>query len=332
MADHILQAGETIDVSICVVNWNTERLLRACIESVYRYTKGVTFELIVVDNNSSDNSVQMVRENFPRCFCVAMPDNVGFVKGNNVAFGHAKGRYVCMLNPDTELFSDILTDFVEFLDRSPEYTAAGPRLVSPDGSIQFTCARTFPSAWNQFCFLAMLNKVFKKSRFFTTVELTCWDHIDSRDADCISGACIFVRHEFIREHGGLDENIFMYAEDVDLCWRIIKNGGKIRYLADKEVLHVGGAASRQQRQRIFSSLMLRTSNVYIIAKHRGVLNSFLYRMAVLAGSMFRVCLLLFTLPACFVVKRKQCAGLVDLLIKYWLVALWSVGLKRAGIR
>jgi GT2 family glycosyltransferase len=323
--------NKSIDLSICIVNWNTMSVLRDCLNSIYVYTKKIVFEIIVVDSNSSDDSVKMVKSEFPECIIIALSKNDGFVKGNNIAFLHSIGTYICMLNPDTKIYCDVFSTFKEFMDKHTGYTAVGPMLVNQDGSIQYPCARTFPSAWNQLCLLLMLNKLFKKTPFFTTVELTYWDHKDTRDIDCISGACIFMRRDFIKNNGGLDEEIFMYAEDVDLCWRILKSGGKIKYLSDKKVLHIGGASSKQLKKNIFSSLMQRKSNLYIIKKHRGLIHSWLYRLTVIIGSGIRVLVSIAFLIIYFILGNNKHQYFWEINVKYYHLLLWGLGLENAKI-
>jgi GT2 family glycosyltransferase len=119
-----------------------------------------------------------------------------------------------------------------YLEKNAEFGAVGCKLINSDGQIQFTCGRTFPTPFNQFILLSMLNKLFPQSRHLSTVEMNYWDHTDSREIDCLSGACIMARKNIIDTLNGFDENYFMYAEDVDLCYRIKKESWKIYYLAE----------------------------------------------------------------------------------------------------
>ena len=182
-----------IDLSICIVSWNTKDLLRQCLKSVYHFTNGINFEIIIVDNGSSDGTVEMLKTEYSQCQLIQSHKNLGFARANNLAVKNSNGRYILYLNPDTELTSNSLYTLSEFLEQNSEYGAVGPKLIFQDGSIQYVCARTFPSPKNQFTFLAMLDRVFKKSKYFSTVEMRYWDHEDNRDIECISGAFILVR-------------------------------------------------------------------------------------------------------------------------------------------
>ena len=241
-----------MDVSVIIVSWNTKDLLKRCLQSINEQTKGITYEVIVIDNDSHDGTCEMLKEEFPKYHLIESKKNLGFVKGNNCAFKHARGRYILYLNPDMELLSNAIGEMKCFLDQKLEYGAVGCKLVYPNGSIQYVCARTFPTPFNQFCFLVALNRIFPNSKTFSTVEMRYWDHNDSREVDCLSGACILVRRRIIQWLSGFDEKIFMYADDVDLCFRIRKAGWKIQYLADHKIIHYSGASSKQHSKRYFS--------------------------------------------------------------------------------
>ena len=240
-----------MQISIIIVNWNTKDLLRDCLQSIFDYAHGFSFEVIVVDNASQDDSCQMVKSQYPECVLIESKENLGFVKANNLALGRAKGRYIFYLNPDTRLLSNSIFAMKKILDNDSAIGAVGCKLIYPTGETQYVCARTFPTPLNQFFFLSLLNRIFPRSKFFSSVELGFWDHNDSRYIDCLSGACILARHDIIATLGGFDENIFMYAEDVDLCYRIKQLGYKIYYLADHRIVHFSGASSKQKKYSFF---------------------------------------------------------------------------------
>lgn len=322
----------SVDVSICIVNWNTKDLLANCIDSIHEKTTGISYEIIVVDNMSYDGSAEMVRQCYPQCRIFASKENLGFAGGNNVAVKEAQGKYVLYLNPDTVLATNAIYGMFQYADTHPEVGAVGCKLLNQDGSVQFTCARTYPTLWNQFCELMMLNRVFPRSKMFSTIEMNYWDHKDSRQIDCLSGACILARKSIIDKLGGFDENLFMYAEDVDLCFRINLEGKKIYYLADEKIYHLEGQSSKQQSNKYYSAIIQRESNHYYTRKHFGAVSALFYRAIIFIGSSVR---LLVTVLSVLDPSRNRLTRerRHDILLKYFNLLLWSSGFsKRRSFR
>jgi GT2 family glycosyltransferase len=313
------------DLSICIVNWNTSTLLRQCLDSIYRYTEGIRFEIIVVDNASRDDSVAMVRSQFPEVELIALDENAGFTRGNNVAANRAAGHHILFLNPDTELKENAIAEMARVLDSTENVGITGCRLLLGDGSIQHVCARAFPTPRNQFNYLAMLDRLFPKSAAFAGVELRYWDHRDSRLVECISGACMMIRAQLFRDLGGFDENIFMYADDVDLCYRVYTDGWQIYYNADATIYHYAGSSSRKRDYRFFSTIMQRESNRYFLQKHFGRARANRYRIAVLTGSIVRLIVISVFLPATLVYKKSREVINWYSIRKYFSLLHWSVG-------
>ncbi len=316
-----------MDVSICIVNWNTKELLANCIKSLQDKTLGVSYEVIIVDNNSNDGSAAMVRQRFPHCKLVESKENLGFSRGNNCGLQNAKGKYIFFLNPDTVLATNAVHGMFQYMESNQDVGAVGCKLLNQDRSIQFTCARTYPTLFNQFCELMMLNRILPKSKMFSTVELNFWDHRSSRDIDCLSGACIFARRDIINTIKGFDEKIFMYAEDVDLCYRIRKEGWKLHYLSTEEIYHLEEQSAKQKTQKYFSFLVMRESNQYYFYKHYGRLQAVFYRLLMFMGAVFR---LLLAALSIFDFRQKRLSTLdrKNILLKYFNLLLWSLGLQK----
>jgi hypothetical protein len=317
-----------MDISVCIVNWNTKDLLCNCIESINNNTTiYINYEIIVLDNNSSDGSVEMVRQRFPNCILLESKDNIGFSAGNNACLRKAHGKYIFFLNPDTILSTNALLGMFNFLEINSDMGAVGCKLLNQDKSIQFICARTYPTLFNQLTYLLMLNKLLPKSKIFSTIEMGYWDHKDSQIVDCLSGACIFARKSIIEELSGFDEKYFMYGEDVDLCYRIKKAGWKIYYLASEEIYHLEGQSSRKRTERNFAAIKQRESNLYFFSKHYGKLSSYIYRGIIFIGSTVRLIIMLISLFD----FRKNKISMYDkyiIIIKYIDLFLWSIGLKK----
>ncbi len=240
-----------MDLGIVIVNYNTRELLCRCLETVYA-NQGPTFEVCVVDNASSDDSVAMVRQAFPQTRTIANANNVGYPAANNQGlreFGLERDkegsvRYALLLNPDTELPSEALAQAVAFMDEHPEIGVLGPKLVRPDGSLDKACRRSFPSPEVSFCRLTGLSRLFPNSRCFGRYNLTYLDPDEAYEVDSVVGAFMLVRQAAIAKVGLLDDAFFMYGEDLDWAYRIKAAGWTVYYYPEITVLHVKRAASR----------------------------------------------------------------------------------------
>ncbi len=248
-----------VDVGVVIVNYNTRELLLACLDSVYKNRGEMTFRVLVVDNCSTDGSVEAVRAAFPQVELIESAYNGGYAYANNLAlrrlgFWDQPGRapkpdaprYVLLLNPDTLLPPDALARMVAFLDAKPQAGAAGPKLVRPDGRLDKACRRSFPSPEVSFWRLTGLSRLFPRSRRFGRYNLTYIDPDLTIQVDSVVGAFMMIRQEAIRDVGLLDEGFFMYGEDLDWAYRIKQAGWQIWYYPEVTVLHYKGASSRQR--------------------------------------------------------------------------------------
>jgi N-acetylglucosaminyl-diphospho-decaprenol L-rhamnosyltransferase len=250
-----------LDLGIVIVNWNTRDLLEKCLQTVYT-NQAVTFSVVVVDNASTDNSADMVRQKFPQATLIASSDNLGYPKGNNLglrALGYHGAnevtsdapRYALLLNPDTEVPPTALHAMVQFMDSRPEIGIAGPRLILPDGTLDRACRRGFPTPAVSFYHYSGLAKIFPKSERFGRYNMTFAPETESIEVDSVVGAYMQVRKEAIQQVGLLDETFFMYAEDIDWAFRIKQAGWKVWYYAPVIVYHVKRAASKQSAKAQF---------------------------------------------------------------------------------
>jgi N-acetylglucosaminyl-diphospho-decaprenol L-rhamnosyltransferase len=250
-----------LDLAIIVVNYNTREYLHNCLTSVYQGRGDFAFEVCVVDNASADGSADMVRSEFPQTRLVESPVNGGFSYANNLglkSYGFTPvittthtaesapniPRYVLLLNPDTVLPPDSLAGMLEFMDEHPQAGAAGPKLVLEDGSLDLACRRSFPTPQVALYRMVGLSKLFPRHPHFGRYNLTYLDPDQVATVDSVVGACMLVRGEAIRQAGLLDEEFFMYGEDLDWAFRITQAGWKVYYNPAVTVLHVKRAASR----------------------------------------------------------------------------------------
>ncbi len=236
------------DVSVVIVSWNVSGLLMRSIESLLAHARGLALEVFVVDNASTDGTVARVSQAFPDVRVIANAENVGFARANNQAIRQARGRYVLLVNPDTEWLDDSLSRLVAFLDRHPEVGVAGPKLLNADGqTIQFEGARRLPRPFDTFCEYVRLPALLPGRSWACRHLMPEWDHQDSRQVDCLSGACLLIRREVLDEVGLLDEGFPFNIEDIDWCHSVRRSRWQLYYMAEARLLHVGRQSILQNR-------------------------------------------------------------------------------------
>jgi len=252
------------DLSIIIVNWNTRELLAGCLQSLHDTVQAHSFETWLVDNASTDGSLEMVREQFPQTHVIANAKNVGFVRANNQALERCQGRYVLLLNSDTRALPGSLDAAVRFMDAQPQAGLAGVRLLNADGSFQASYT-AFPTLWREFLILTTLGRRFIRPEFPSYGPQV--DRGPQEIAGYMEGAFLLARREAVAQIGGLDERIFMYAEDVDWCYRFFQARWQVWYLPDAPIVHYGGQSSKKRRGRMEAELY--RSRVYFFHKHHG---------------------------------------------------------------
>ena len=251
-----------LDVGIVILNWNTCELLRRCLHTVLASAGDFRYKVVVVDNDSSDDSVAMVRQHFPQVTLIVSESNGGYPYGNNLglrALGFEGAgqvtdeapRYVVLLNSDTEVPPDAFYRMMQYMDSRPEIGIAGPKLVLEDGSLDLACRRSFPSPLVSFYRFSGLSKLFPKHPQFGRYNMTFADPDQELEVDSVVGAFMQVRREAIEAAGLLDETFFMYGEDLDWAYRIKAAGWKVFYYPKVEVKHIKRAASRKSKRAQF---------------------------------------------------------------------------------
>ncbi|MDP2728448.1 MAG: glycosyltransferase family 2 protein [Dehalococcoidia bacterium] len=229
-------------LSVIIVSYNVADLLRGCLRSVLA-SRGVDQEVWVVDNCSSDGSAAMVSGEFAQVHLLESPHNGGYAYANNLALRQAQGDYLLLLNPDTVLPPDALSEMVSFMERRPEVGMAGPKLVREDGSLDLACRRSFPSPAISFYRMTGLSKRFPNSRRFGRYNLTYLNPDQEAEVDSVVGAFMMVRRQAVEQVGLLDEAFFLYGEDLDWAMRIKKSGWKVIYNPRVVVLHRKASSS-----------------------------------------------------------------------------------------
>lgn len=249
-----------MDLSIIVVNWNTRDLLAQCLASIYAHPPNCEFETWVVDNASSDGSAQMVRERFSNVRLMENRENVGFACANNQAIQESAGRYVLLLNSDTQVCGNALTLLVEFMENHSRVGITGAKLLNSDGSFQSSYAN-FPTLISELMSAAGLSR-WVYGKYFPSFPPEA--SREARGADWIGGACMIVRRAAIVQVGLLDEIYFMYSEEVDWCYRFWKAGWLVHYLPEAEIIHWKGQSSGSVIER---REWLYKSKLWFFAKH-----------------------------------------------------------------
>ena len=234
-----------MDLSIIIVNYNVKEFLQNLIHSVEKATGNIKYEIIVVDNASDDGSVDFLKEKFPGVRLIANKKNLGFSRANNQGLAVAKGKYLLLLNPDTLIREDTFQKMIEFFENTSDAGMAGCKILNPDGSLQLACRRSFPGPWTSFCKVTGLSTLFPGSRIFARYNLTYLDENKTYEVDAISGSFMMLRKETYEKVGGLDEEFFMYGEDLDFCYRVQKSGYKVYYVHSTQIIHYKGESTKR---------------------------------------------------------------------------------------
>ena len=232
------------DLSITICSWNTIDDLRACLASLRAAKDEANFEVVVIDNASKDGSADMAETEFPEFRTLRQTKNLGFTGGHNLAIRERHGRDVALLNSDTVVRPGAIRAVSQYMKDHPEAGIVGPKLLNPDGSLQFSC-RKFPNPVAAAFRNTFLGRLFPKNRFTREYLMEDWDHSKPREVDWLSGAAMFVRKEVIDQVGVLDDNLFMFCEDVDLCKRAWQHGFKVVYVPDGTITHAIGHSTSQ---------------------------------------------------------------------------------------
>lgn len=236
---------DMVKLSVVIVNYNVACFLEQCLRSVYAAAEGIPVEVWVVDNHSVDNSVEMVRRNFPDVRLIANVDNVGFAKANNQAIRQANGEYVLLLNPDTIVQPDTFAKTLEFMERTPDAGALGVKMLDGQGRYLPESKRGLPLPEVAFYKVFGLSSLFKKSRRFGRYHLTYLDPDQIHSVEVLSGAFMLLRKSVLDQIGLLDEAFFMYGEDIDLSYRVIQAGYKNYYFPMTRIIHYKGESTKK---------------------------------------------------------------------------------------
>ena len=272
-----------MQLSIIILNYNTKKLLEECLKSVFNKIKIRDYEVIVVDNASTDGSVEMVKSNFPQVKLIENDENLGFARGNNQGIRISKGRYVLLLNNDTLVLDDDFDKVIKFMDENKDIGILGCRINNPDGSLQLSCYK-LPSMWEMFTHYTFLTRLFPNSRWCG--DYRNWPHNEIKEVGFVIGAFFLIRKDVIDDIGLLDEGFFLNAEESEYCLRAKKAGWKTVFYPDFKIIHYGGQTKKFMKERELLSTFKGTD--YLIKKHHNLAYFITYRFLSFILSLIRL--------------------------------------------
>ncbi|MBI2327793.1 glycosyltransferase family 2 protein [Candidatus Curtissbacteria bacterium] len=253
-----------MDISVVIVSYNTEELLKDCLNSLKTALRKVKSEVFVVDNNSQDDTVASIKKDFPWVKLSVNSQNVGFSKANNQSLKKARGKYILVLNPDTQLMSETIGKMINFMENRQDVAVSTCRVELPNGQLDRDCRRHFPTPWRAFSHFSGLAKIFPKSKIFDQYYMGYQKDTQDHEIDSCEGAFMMVRRSAIKKVGYFDEDFFFYGEDLDWCWRFKEAGYKVMYTPSAKIIHYKGAASGMKSSSIHLTKATRASKIRAI--------------------------------------------------------------------
>jgi GT2 family glycosyltransferase len=311
-----------MELSIIYVNWNSVPYLRESIGSVYEHTHDVSFEIIVVDNASPQGGVETLKEQFPQIDIIQSDTNLGFAGANNAGFRRSSGKYVLLLNPDTKLTEPAISTMLKHIQSLPDAGIVGCKLLNTDLSVQLTSIQKFPTILNQVLDAEYLLLRWPRCPLWDIAPLFS-DEVKLLKVDVISGACILLKREVFELVGMYSEEYFMYAEDIDLNYKVKRAGYTNYYVGGASIIHHGGKSSSLQAANHWATIMKYRAMGRLFCKMRGRMYGFAYRAAIGCAAAGRLALLAFAYPLGNVLWDRTSLRLAA--SKWKAVLKWAVG-------
>lgn len=268
-----------IDVSIIIVNWNTQQLLVDCIKSIKKKTQKIQYEIIVVDNASDDDSVATIERKYPEIKVIQNGKNEGFARANNIGITHSNGRYILLSNTDIKILDNVIDRMAQYMDTHHGIGGVLPRCIDGNKKLR-RCCRDLPSLWNIFCEAFYLDKIFPDINIFRGRALPESFYRLTGIAETMPCCFMMIPREVIEKVGNLDERFFFYAEDIDWCRRCLLDGFKMIFFAESTVIHYGGSSTGSDSYR------------FLVEKNKALLK---YWKKHHRGNKYRICVLIYSL-------------------------------------
>lgn len=303
-------ACPAIDLSIAIVSYNTKEILLDCLRSVQTHTTTLAYEVIVVDNDSRDGTVPALTAAYPAMKVVANLNNRGFAKAVNQALAVSRGRHMLLLNSDTIVRDQALATMVTYLDDHPDVGAVSCKQWTGDGHLNQTCF-PFPSIRDHLFYSALFQRI-SPAMQATAAATHAVDCTQSQDVDWANGACLMIRRSLLQQLGGLDEEFFMYFEDVDLCRRLRQQGYRIHHIAEAEIVHFIGCSSGRDRERL--QLVWEFSRIRYVEKHFSPVKRWLMKGWIAAGTGWRLAQAMWSAPEA---RRRRIQNCLMTIRRLW---------------
>lgn len=314
-----------MNLSIIIVNWKSVEYLQTCIRSIYDQDYSISYEIVVIDNASFDGCDKMLSNQFPKVRFIQSKTNLGFAGANNEAFCYSTGLIVCFLNPDTIIHNNALQTLYDALIATPNAGAVGARLFNRDETVQTSCVMSFPTILNQALDLEVFRRIFPKSSLFG-IKALFTDKNYPQEVEALSGACIMVKRIIFEQTGMFSYDYFMYAEDLDLCYKIRASGARVLYINTAQIVHLGGGSSNNLKNRLFGAILMRESNYLFLRKFKGMHYALAARIVFLFSGFIRLAVMsILLVPA---VAGGHALDLLKTIARWWHLVLWAAGIER----
>lgn len=311
-----------VELSIVIVNWHSADYVLACLRSIREQTAALNYEVIIVDNASFDGCRERVAREHPEVVFLQSQINLGFAGANNMGVESARGNILLFLNPDTEVCERGIELLYCRMQELPDAGIAGCRQLNSDGSLQTSCVQSFPTVLNQVLDADVLRRWFPKADLWGTAALSDSGTVIA-EVEAVSGACMMIRRETFDLIGGFGSNYFMYAEDLDLCYKTRRAGFRNYYIGEAKIIHHGGGCTKQANSN-FSNVMMRESVGRFLREFRGSFYSNCYRVALSCTAIIRLVMLVVLFPAWLARQRVPEWRLSCR--KWFAISLWGLGL------
>jgi GT2 family glycosyltransferase len=317
-----------MDLSIIIVNWNSAAFAQECIASVRESVRELEYEVTVVDNASTDDSADVL-EAVPAIRMIRSASNVGFGRANNLGFECSTGKSVLFLNPDTKVLGDAIDRTVKALLDTPSAGIVGCRLLNGDMTVQTSCIQTFPTILNQLTDFERVRLRFPHIRMFGIGPLFDTDSNPITRVEAVSGAYLLIRRDLFEQVGMFSSDYFMYAEDLDLCYKVARLGWQVCFVSDAAVIHYGGQSSKK-KDNGFGDVLTRQAIYQFLAKTRGTAYAMTYRVAMSFAALARMAIAgAFALASFDTDRRPQLRSVVR---KWARIFRWTVGMEAWAAR
>ncbi len=310
-----------IELTISIVNTNNKKLLESCLESIYKNTRIANYEIIVVDNYSTDDSIGMIRKYYPKVKVILNDSRRGYGYSHNRAFAISKGNYFLILNEDMIIKEKSIDKMLEIIIQNKGIGALGCKLLNPDETLQHSCSN-FPTLLQAF-FENMIPYNFAMTKNRLRRHLFYWDHNQERDVDIIMGSCMLIPRKVIDEIGLFDEIFYIYSEEDDLCKRINEAGWRVYFTPEAEIIHYGGQATTKIMP-IKTRIYQLDSKIKYFKKHHGNISALILKIEYMMG--FKIRIIGWYLFSIFYQDKKRKYARKAIKI-YWTSLLWLLGKK-----